>query len=336
MGGGLWIALLGRGPGIKIDLQGNHSEKTVLENRSKSASFAFHETGWQCRIPRRDMTTGPTDNLAEDSPQGIRGRISREMTLVVDSDLESVDQVEKLLLDFATQCGCCEDECTQIELAVRETVINAIVHGNRKDAEKKVHIDAALRNHELSISIRDEGEGFDPALVADPTRPENLMRDSGRGILMMQTLMDAISIKSAPGQGTEVLMVKGIAGISKKKTGEEQSMSLKIASRQVDGVTVLDFEGRIVLGEPTEAIRDTLQDLVSKGQKKILLNLGEVSYIDSSGLGALVRGYSTLTSQQGTLKLLNLTKKVQDLLQVTKLYTVFEIFNDESAAIKSY
>ena len=113
-------------------------------------------------------------------------------------------------------------------------------------------------------------------------------------------------------------------------------MSLKIASRQVDGVTVLDFEGRIVLGEPTEAIRDTLQDLISKGQKKILLNLGEVSYIDSSGLGALVRGYSTLTSNQGSLKLLNLTKKVQDLLQVTKLYTVFEIFNDESAAIKSF
>jgi len=113
-------------------------------------------------------------------------------------------------------------------------------------------------------------------------------------------------------------------------------MSLKIASRQVDGVTVLDFEGRIVLGEPTEAIRDTLQDLVSKGQKKILLNLGEVSYIDSSGLGALVRGYSTLASQQGTLKLLNLTKKVQDLLQVTKLYTVFEIFNDENAAIRSF
>jgi anti-sigma B factor antagonist len=153
---------------------------------------------------------------------------------------------------------------------------------------------------------------------------------------MMQTLMDEVTINSAPGQGTEVRMRKGIAGIINRKLGEEQSMSLKIASRQVDGVTILDFEGRIVLGEPTEAIRDTLQDLISKGQKKILLNLGEVSYIDSSGLGALVRGFSTLTNNQGTLKLLNLTKKVQDLLQVTKLYTVFEIFNDESAAIKSF
>jgi anti-sigma B factor antagonist len=219
---------------------------------------------------------------------------------------------------------------------VRETVINAIVHGNRSDPDKRVHVDARLRDHELAICVRDEGAGFDPSKVADPTRPENLMRDSGRGILMVQTLMDGVTINSAPGRGTEVRMVKGIAGIINRKHGEEQSMSLKIATRQVDGVTVLDFEGRIVLGEPTEAIRDTLQDLVSKGQKKILLNLGEVSYIDSSGLGALVRGYSTLTSQQGTLKLLNLTKKVQDLLQVTKLYTVFEIFNDESAAIKSF
>ena len=156
----------------------------------------------------------------------------------------------RLLLDFAVQCGCCEDECTQIELAVRETVINAIVHGNCCDPEKRVHIDATLSEHELAISIRDEGAGFDPAKVADPTKPENLMRDSGRGILMMQTLMDEVTINSAPGQGTEVRMVKGIAGIINKKQGEEQSMSLKIASRQVDGVTVLDFEGRIVLGEP--------------------------------------------------------------------------------------
>lgn len=282
------------------------------------------------------MTTGHTENLGIASAAGRQGRISREMTLVIESHLENVDQVEQLLLDFASQCGCCEDERTQIELAVRETVINAIVHGNQRDPDKRVYIDAALSEHQLAISIRDEGEGFDPAQVADPTKPENLMRDSGRGILMMNNLMDEVTIHSAPGQGTEVRMIKAIAGSINQKHGEEQSMSLKIASRQVDGVTVLDFEGRIVLGEPTEAIRDTLQDLVSKGQKKILVNLGEVSYIDSSGLGALVRAYSTLTSQQGTLKLLNLTKKVHDLLQVTKLYTVFEIFNDESAAIKSF
>lgn len=113
-------------------------------------------------------------------------------------------------------------------------------------------------------------------------------------------------------------------------------MSLKTGSRQVDGITIVDLNGRIVLGEATTALRELLQNLVSQGQKKILLNLADVSYIDSSGLGALVSGFTTLTGQQGSLKLLNLTKKVQDLLQITKLLTVFEVYSDEATAVQSF
>ena len=113
-------------------------------------------------------------------------------------------------------------------------------------------------------------------------------------------------------------------------------MSLKAGSRQVDGVTIVDLNGRIVLGEATTTLREMLQNLLSQGQKKILLNLAEVSYIDSSGLGALVSGYTTLAGQQGHLKLLNLTKKVQDLLQITKLLTVFEVHTDEATAVQSF
>ena len=113
-------------------------------------------------------------------------------------------------------------------------------------------------------------------------------------------------------------------------------MSLKASSRQVDGITVVDLSGRIVLGEGSDILREALRDLVSRGHKKILLNLGDVNYIDSSGLGALVSGYTSLTGQQGQLKLLNLTKKVHDLLQITKLLTVFEVFDDERAALKSF
>ncbi len=113
-------------------------------------------------------------------------------------------------------------------------------------------------------------------------------------------------------------------------------MSLKASSRQVDGVTVVDLSGRIVLGEGSDILREALRDLVGRGQKKILLNRGDVNYIDSSGLGALVSGYTSLTGQQGQLKLLNLTKKVHDLLQITKLLTVFEVYEDESAALKSF
>ena len=113
-------------------------------------------------------------------------------------------------------------------------------------------------------------------------------------------------------------------------------MSLKASNRQVDGVTIVDLSGRIVLGEGSEILRETLRDLVSRGQKKLLLNLGDVNYIDSSGLGALVSGYTTVTGQQGQLKLLKLTKKVHDLLQITKLLTVFEVFDDETLALKSF
>jgi len=113
-------------------------------------------------------------------------------------------------------------------------------------------------------------------------------------------------------------------------------VSLKTANRQVDGITVVDLNGRIVLGEATTALREVLQNLVTQGQKKILLNLADVSYIDSSGLGALVSGYTTLTGQEGQLKLLNLTKKVQDLLQITKLLTVFEVYTDEATAVRSF
>jgi len=113
-------------------------------------------------------------------------------------------------------------------------------------------------------------------------------------------------------------------------------VSLKADNRQVDGIAVVDLSGRIVLGEATTMLREVLQNLVSQGQKRILLNLAQVSYIDSSGLGALVSGYTTITSQAGQLKLLNLTSKVQDLLQITKLLTVFEVFTDEASAVRSF
>ena len=113
-------------------------------------------------------------------------------------------------------------------------------------------------------------------------------------------------------------------------------MSVKLNTRQVGDVTVIDVSGRITLGEGSSALRDILRELTAKGDKKILLNLGDVSYIDSSGIGELVSAYTTVRNQGGELKLLNLTRKVHDLLQITKLYTVFDVKDDEASAIASY
>jgi anti-sigma B factor antagonist len=113
-------------------------------------------------------------------------------------------------------------------------------------------------------------------------------------------------------------------------------MSLKSSSRQVDGIAILDLSGRITLGEGSVVLRDTIRELLGKGEKKILLNLGDVTYIDSSGIGELVSAYTAVRKEGGELKLLNLTKKVHDLLQITKLYTVFDVKDDEAAAIAAY
>ncbi len=113
-------------------------------------------------------------------------------------------------------------------------------------------------------------------------------------------------------------------------------MSAKLSPRQVGDVTVIDVSGRITLGEGSSNLRDGIRALLSKGQKKVLLNLGDVSYIDSSGIGELVSAFTSVTNQGGRLKLLNLTKRVRDLLQITKLYTVFEVFDDEASAIRSF
>jgi len=114
-------------------------------------------------------------------------------------------------------------------------------------------------------------------------------------------------------------------------------VSVNLSTRQVGDVSVLDVTGRITLGEEGSGkLRKALQDLLKDGKKKILLNLGDVSYIDSSGIGELVSGFTTVTNSGGSLKLLHLNKRVKDLLQITKLYTVFDVHEDEAGAIRSF
>lgn len=111
---------------------------------------------------------------------------------------------------------------------------------------------------------------------------------------------------------------------------------MKIDTRTVGDVHILDCSGKITLGEGTMAIRNTVREVLKGGGKKIILNLSEVNYIDSSGIGELVSTYTTVTNQSGQLKLLNLTKKIQELLQITKLLTVFSVYDNEQKAVSSF
>src|SRR5467141_2052143 len=113
-------------------------------------------------------------------------------------------------------------------------------------------------------------------------------------------------------------------------------MNMTTKIRQVGGVTIADISGRIVLGEESAALRDLVSDLLSKGHRQILFNLAQVNYIDSAGLGSLVAAFTSVRKQKGELKLLSLTNKIQDVMQITKLYTVFDITNDETEGVKSF
>jgi len=113
-------------------------------------------------------------------------------------------------------------------------------------------------------------------------------------------------------------------------------MSITTSTRQSGGVTIVDIKGRIVLGEESAGVRDLVCDLLSKGQKQILINLADVDYIDSMGLGSLVGAFVTVRKQGGHLMLLNVNDKVIDVMQVTKLYTVFDIMEDEAEAVASF
>ena len=113
-------------------------------------------------------------------------------------------------------------------------------------------------------------------------------------------------------------------------------MSLRATQRDAGPVTVVDFGGKITLGDGSALLRKTIRGLLDEERMRILMNLADVDYIDSAGIGELVSGFTAVRSRGGELKLLHLTKKVKDLLQLTRLYTVFEVFSDEGTALQSF
>ena len=143
---------------------------------------------------------------------------AREQTLeqVLESKLESVDHAEQTVLREAEVLGFDEDDLHRIGISVRECMVNAVVHGNRYNARKKVHLKVSRAPDRLTVWVADEGDGFDPASLPDPLAGENLLRQSGRGVLMMQAFMDEFQICNRAPQGTEVKMVKYVARTSQE------------------------------------------------------------------------------------------------------------------------
>ena len=142
------------------------------------------------------------------------GLEARTVDQLLDSTLDSVDVAEEAVLKEAQELGFDEDDLHKIGMSVRECMVNAVVHGNRYNARKKVHVMIQRASDRLSIVIQDEGEGFDMAELPDPLANENLLRHSGRGLLLIQAFMDEFQIRPLEPKGTEVKMVKILAKAS--------------------------------------------------------------------------------------------------------------------------
>jgi serine/threonine-protein kinase RsbW len=137
-----------------------------------------------------------------------------ERRMLLDSTLDSVEVAETAVLRDAEAIGFGEDELHQLGMAVRESMVNAVVHGNRYNARKKVHVSITKGHDRLTVVIADEGEGFDLSLLPDPLAEENLLRQSGRGLLLIQAFVDEFQVRRSQPSGTEVRMVKYLAKAS--------------------------------------------------------------------------------------------------------------------------
>ena len=136
---------------------------------------------------------------------------SKTIDLVLDSTLESVDKAERATLDLARESGFGEEELDRIGMSVRECMVNAVVHGNRYNAHKKVRLSLSRTPERFTVRIADQGEGFNPDELPDPLAGDNLLRHSGRGIFLMKAFMDDLQVRSLGPAGTEVTLVKNVA-----------------------------------------------------------------------------------------------------------------------------
>ena len=135
----------------------------------------------------------------------------------LDSTLDSVDGAEQLVLEVATEAGFQEEELYKLNMAVRETVVNAVVHGNRYNAHKKVHLQVSTAEDRLTVTVGDQGNGFDLASVPDPLAAENLLHQSGRGLLLVRAFVDEFQVRRLTPAGTEVKLVKYLTNESQPK-----------------------------------------------------------------------------------------------------------------------
>lgn len=247
-------------------------------------------------------------------------------------------EVEHALTELLAGLPVDTDAAQAALVAVREAVANAVRHGCAARPGSTVVVDLSVESSLLTVRVADAGPGFDPRTVPDPLAPQQLLQPSGRGIFLMRHLMDSVEFAFPPAGGCVLTLRKTVIA-ARREDGEREPRKgsrMQIKQRTANGVVIFDPKGKLVLGEGDMMVREAVREALTGGHKRIILNMAEVTYIDSAGLGALVSAYSTAQREGGNIVLLNLTAKVQDLLAITQLITIFECYDDEKEAVASF
>lgn len=241
----------------------------------------------------------------------------------IPSDLKIVKKTSLKILDHLKESRLDEYLLFTIVLSTEEALINAIKYGNKNNKKLPVVIKVVKHPDNIEITVKDKGKGFNYKDIPDPTAEENLSRPSGRGLFIIRKLMDKVSFSD---NGSCIKMVKYL---------KNRRDIMLIKEKKMDGVVILEIEGEIDLNS-SPIMRKKFEELIKNNVIKVIVNFQQVNYIDSSGLATIIEMLQRLKKVQGELRLTNMSEKIKNLFEITKIDKLFQMYPNEQEALKSF
>lgn len=223
------------------------------------------------------------------------------------------------------EAGLDEKSIFRLHLALEEAVVNGIKHGNRFNPDLKVQVRCRISEKNIEIAVTDQGQGFDAKSLPDPTVTENIPKRSGRGVYLIRQFMDKVEFLD---NGRTVKMTKVL---EPKQNSLSKEGKMKIDTENTGEITICKIEGEINI-DNSHQLRRSFDDLAKQGVKKIIIDFSSLDYIDSSGLATLIEMFQRLKKIDGSLRLCGLNDKVRSVFEITKLNTLFCVYDNTETA----
>ncbi len=217
-----------------------------------------------------------------------------------------------------------EESIFSVKLCLHEAVINAVEHGNKLDSHLTVKVGIAFEQDKLIIEVTDQGSGFNPRKVPNPTSPANILKMEGRGIYLIKNLMNKVEFLNG---GRTIKMVKVV------QKGRRGKVDIKL--EKVDNVMGVALAGEINVGNSSE-LRSTFIKLLQGNEKNVLVDFEKVTFIDSSGLAVLIEMIQKLEKVSGQLRLCNVNKKIRGIFEIVKIHKLIKMYDSRTAALEDF